>query len=77
MRSQDLIEAAGELLQTDEQRIAAYSKPARLETKKRNAKFRVLQEKRKTQSRIEFFDDNNISFFSNLNLFFRSIFAFD
>ena len=62
MRSRDLIEV-DELLQTDEQRIAAYSKPARLERKKRNAKFRVLQEKRKTQSCTQFFDDNDISFF--------------
>ena len=74
MRSRDLIEA-DELLQTDEQRIAAYSKPARLERKKRNAKFRVLQEKRNTQSCTEFFDANNISFFSKLNLFSRSIFC--
>ena len=37
----------------------------------------MLQEKQKTQSCIEFFDDNNISFFSKLNLFFRSIFALD
>ena len=55
----------------------AIFKTCSIRKKKRNAKFRVLQEKRKTQSCIEFFDDNNISFFSKLNLFFRSIFAFD
>ena len=54
-----------------------YSKPARIERKKEKREIQSASRKAENTIMHWVFDDNNISFFSKLNLFFRSIFALD